>query len=186
VATNRNAVRQWVQALGSLTAGSLSEKEATGRVNAMVPMLAEEFSDAHFTPGSLGFVAKSATFFPAYGEVCKALAAWAADHLPKPTALPAPDRPRVRTEAEMEAEDRGWWQKRVERIQALPSATDRWIEAQGMLSTLKMPRAQPRPLLVIQLERICSAAVEEGAAADQSKVRRADPRFAYLALKESA
>lgn len=67
--TDPAIVRNWLKALGSLVAGSLSEVEAKARIDAYTPLLATAFPPAAFTPTTLRRVAEGCKFFPSYGEV---------------------------------------------------------------------------------------------------------------------
>jgi hypothetical protein len=101
-------VRDWLKALGTLCAGSLSTRDAQAKLAAYVPMLAHEFRPEAFTPASLTAVARACKFFPSFGELCDALKAWWEDNRPfEPTVPlltgPKPDIPKPRapaTEAE--------------------------------------------------------------------------------------
>jgi hypothetical protein len=101
-------VRDWLKGLGLLTAGNASAKDCQAKASAYGPMLAREFRPEAFTPASLAAVARACKFFPSFGEICNALAAWWEDNRPfEPTVPlltgPKPDIPKPRdpaTEAE--------------------------------------------------------------------------------------
>lgn len=69
-------ITQWLNALGTLTAGTLTTDEARAKIAAYVPLLAARFEPAAFTAASLEFVASQCKFFPAYGEVVDHLRSW--------------------------------------------------------------------------------------------------------------
>ena len=84
-------VRDWCQALGVLTAVSISRHEAEMKMAAYVPLLMREFTDAAFTQDSLSTVARQCVKgFPTYPELTNALSGWWREHRPTPPALPAP------------------------------------------------------------------------------------------------
>jgi hypothetical protein len=82
------AVRDWLKALGTLCAGSMSTRDAQAKLATYVPMLAHEFPNAAFTAASLAAVGRACKFFPSFGELATALSAWWEDNRPyEPTPL---------------------------------------------------------------------------------------------------
>lgn len=144
-ATHR-VVREWCQSLGVLSAVSTPRAEAELKLAAYVPLLAERFDAAAFTPASLEFVAARAVRgYPTYGELTAWLAEWWHDNRPIPPALPPPDLPPPRPEPT--DEDRAYIHARVlEAVAALRSPA----------SEPRDPRNEPRPryLAPDQLDRI--------------------------------
>jgi hypothetical protein len=104
-------VRDWLKGLGLLTAGHANVKETQARASAYASLLSREFKPGAFTTDSLTAVARDCTFFPSFGELCKALSAWWEDNRPyEPTVPlltgPKPNIPKPRdppTEAELAA-----------------------------------------------------------------------------------
>jgi hypothetical protein len=92
VRTSHQHIRDWLKALGSLAASTLSAKEFDARISAYVPLLAADFPQAAFGPVSLAMVARQCQFFPSYAEICKHLGPWWRENRPKPVvnALNAP------------------------------------------------------------------------------------------------
>jgi hypothetical protein len=88
---------------------------------------------------------------------------------------PRPNAQRVLTGAEREAEDarldREWWEDRIARVASLPTATEAWREATGMLATLTRPQAYRRPWAIDRLRAIIANTAEAGADTDLSAVR---------------
>lgn len=83
-------VRQWLTALGVLTAGNMTRAECEMKLRAYVPLLQERFPAAAFTQASLDYVAAQFRFFPAYGDVVNALSDHWRQSRPPPPALPPP------------------------------------------------------------------------------------------------
>lgn len=99
-------VRQWVTALGVLTAGNMTRAECEMKLRAYVPLLQERFPAAAFTRASLDYVAAQFRFFPAYGDVVNALSDHWRQTRPPPPALPYTPPPPERdppTPEEVEA-----------------------------------------------------------------------------------
>ena len=104
-------IRDWLKALGTLCAGTMSARDAQAKLAAYVPLLAHEFPAAAFTAASLTAVGRTCKWFPSFGEVTAALSAWWEDNQPYvPTVAlltgPKPDIPKPRapaTEAELAA-----------------------------------------------------------------------------------
>jgi len=104
-------IRDWLKALGTLCAGTMSARDAQAKLAAYVPLLAHEFPAAAFTAASLTAVGRTCKWFPSFGEVTAALSAWWEDNQPfVPTVAlltgPKPDIPKPRapaTEAELAA-----------------------------------------------------------------------------------
>jgi hypothetical protein len=69
-------VRDWLKALGVLTAGAMDAAEVNARLDAMIPHLIEEFSPDVFNRKSLHAVATNARYFPTYGELVPLLREW--------------------------------------------------------------------------------------------------------------
>jgi len=80
-----DTIRNWLKALGALTAGNLPASEVKGKLDAMVPMLAMEYQAEAFTPLSLAAVARECEFFPTYATLTKHLSAWWKEHRPPPS-----------------------------------------------------------------------------------------------------
>jgi hypothetical protein len=83
-------IRDWLKALGSLTAATLNPQEATARLAAYAPLIAKEFPREAFSTSSLAGVARQCKFFPSYGELCGYLSEWWRENHHAPVALPAP------------------------------------------------------------------------------------------------
>ena len=73
-------VSEWLTALGSLCAGTMTQDEATTKIMAYTPMLRHEFRAEAFTATTLAHVARGCKFFPAFSEICTLLAAWVHVH----------------------------------------------------------------------------------------------------------
>jgi hypothetical protein len=69
-------VRDWLKALGSLTAGSLPGAEVDAKLGTYAPLLAQDFPPSAFCPASLAAVARQCKFFPSYAEICDLLSPW--------------------------------------------------------------------------------------------------------------
>ena len=166
-----DVVRDWLKALGALSAANMSAADARAKMAAYGPMLAEEYPDWCFTTSSLAACAKGFKFFPTFGELSKALTEWRKDNTP-PGAF---DKPRLaaptsqRTEADEERFDREWWTARIDAIAAMSNPVAAHREACGMLETLTRPAgtvapndagAFPRPWAIDRLRRIRNAARE--------------------------
>jgi hypothetical protein len=83
-------VRDWLTALGVLTADTGSRAEADMKLRAYVPLLQDAFPAAAFTQASLQFVAEQCRYFPTYADVVLHLRThWRATR-PTPVALPPP------------------------------------------------------------------------------------------------
>jgi hypothetical protein len=104
---NHAAVRDWLKALGSLTAGSLPAAEADRKLGAYAPLLAADYPATAFCPGSLAAVARQCRFFPAYAELCEHLDAWSRDNRPPQIEAPPTTDP---------------WAERVDRERAEAAA----------------------------------------------------------------
>jgi hypothetical protein len=76
------AVREWLESLGLLTAGTMTAADAKVRCAAYAGLLCDELPVTAFTKQSLVFVAAKCKFFPAFGEVSEHLAAWFRQNLP--------------------------------------------------------------------------------------------------------
>jgi hypothetical protein len=83
-------VRQWVIALGVLTAGNMTRVEAEMKLRAYVPLLQDDFPAGAFCQRSLQHVAQQCRYFPSYADVVLHLRAWWREHRPAPPALPPP------------------------------------------------------------------------------------------------
>lgn len=83
-------VRQWIAALGVLTAGNMTRAEAEMKLRAYVPLLQDRFPPAAFTQASLEAVASQCRFFPSYADVAAHLGNWWRENRPLPPALPPP------------------------------------------------------------------------------------------------
>lgn len=84
-------VRNWLTALGVLTAGNMTRAECEMKLRAYVPLLTDRFPPAAFTRASLEHVAAQCRFFPAYGDVVNFLADHWKSVRPLPPALPPPE-----------------------------------------------------------------------------------------------
>src|SRR3954464_1668678 len=106
------AVRDWLKALGTLCAGSMSTRDAQAKLASYVPMLAHEFPREAFTPISLAAVGRACTFFPSFGELTAALSAWWQDNAPTANVPlisgPVHDEWRQRVERERAAAKADW------------------------------------------------------------------------------
>lgn len=160
-----DTVRDWLKALGVLTATSMSPADAKAKIAAYAPMLAAEYADWCFTNASLAACAKALRFFPAYGELAAALSEWRHNNTP-PGAY---DKPRIagptgqRDDAAAERLDREWWTARIDAIASLTHPVAAVREASGMLETLTRPAgtigpndpgAMARPWALDRLRRI--------------------------------
>lgn len=172
-----DVVRDWLKALGVLSAGSMLHADAKAKIAAYSPMLAADFADWCFTPASLAACARRFKFFPSFGELSAELSDWRKDNTPSG----AYDKPRLaapsidRSEADDERLDREWWTDRIDRISSLPGATEAWREAMGMREYLTRPSAAVRQWAVDRLTGIIANAAAAGADTDQSHVRFATP-----------
>lgn len=169
--TKPGDVRNWLKSLGALCAGNLPQAEIEARVSAYAPLLAAEFDAGCFTVSSLAAVARQCKFFPTFGEVCTALAAWWKANRPVTTRLIAgpdsryniPERRDEPTEHEVEAvhEVVGAWRMEVARNTV----------GRALAATIQLPKPKPlNPAVLL--------AVWEKAAAD--KVPGAEARVATL------
>jgi hypothetical protein len=158
-------IRDWLKALGALSAANMPAADARAKIAAYCPMLAEEYPDWCFTTASLASCAKGFKFFPAYGELAAALTEWRKHNAP-PGAF---DKPRLaaptsaRTENDEDQFDRDWWTARIDAIAKLTSPAAAHREACGMLETLTRPPgtmapndagAFPRPWAIARLRAI--------------------------------
>jgi hypothetical protein len=86
-------VYRWLKALGVLTASGPSAEVADNKLQAFVPLLADEFDEGCFCKPSLAYVARRVKFFPAFAEICELLAAWWRERRPfdASLALTGPD-----------------------------------------------------------------------------------------------
>ena len=93
VRTSQQHIRDWLKALGSLAASTLTAKEFDARISAYVPLLAADFPMAAFGPVSLAVVARHCKFFPSYAEICEVLSPWWRENRPAPVvnALHSPN-----------------------------------------------------------------------------------------------
>ena len=89
-------VRQWVVALGVLTAGNMTRVEAEMKLRAYVPLLQDEFPPAAFCQDSLAAVARECQWFPSYAEVARHLSAWWRANRPPLPKLDPPPAPEPR------------------------------------------------------------------------------------------
>lgn len=87
MATHSDTVRDWLKALGALTAAVMTNNEAKARVSAIATLLANEFPTAAFCPASLAHVARECRHFPTYAELCDLLGPWWKQHRPEPTMI---------------------------------------------------------------------------------------------------
>ena len=99
VRTSHQHIRDWLKALGSLAASTLTAKEFDARISAYAPLLAADFPQAAFGPTSLAAVARQCKFFPSYAELCAHLGSWWKEHRPPPTVAALND-PKARTNEE--------------------------------------------------------------------------------------
>lgn len=98
-------IRDWLKALGSLTAATISQQEAAARLSAYAPLMAKELPLGAFTAASLAAVGRQCKFFPSYAELCGYLAAWWAENRPESvSALPPPE----------EEGSHAFWQRRMD------------------------------------------------------------------------
>lgn len=90
-------IRDWLNAIGALTAGSMPVAEARAKLGAYTPLLMQRFPTVVFTPQSLEAVAAQCKFFPSYAEICDHLGAWWRENRPVEKRLPPPayDPPRL-------------------------------------------------------------------------------------------
>lgn len=157
--------RDWLKALGALSAGSMSSPDAKAKIAAYTPMLVAEYADWCFTPASLAACAKAFKFFPSFGELAAALSEWRHNNTPPGVY----DKPRIagrddkRSEADDERLDREWWQARIDGIADLKHPIAAAREAAGMLESLTRavgavgpndPGSFPRPWAIERLRRI--------------------------------
>jgi hypothetical protein len=101
-------IRDWLKALGTLTAGTMQADEADAKLRAYAPLLSQQFRPTAFTAPSLEHVASQCRFFPSYAEVVKYLGEYVRDH---PQTIPALAGPGP----VLDVIDRAWvayWQKR--------------------------------------------------------------------------
>lgn len=82
--SSTDAIRDWLKALGALVAAAFSQAEAQARLDAFVPLLAEEYPNAnrYFSRHSLRYVAAKCLYFPTFGELCAHLNAWSKEAKP--------------------------------------------------------------------------------------------------------
>ena len=80
-----------------------------------------------------------------------------------------PETPEER-EAREEAEDRAWWENRLEGFASIANPTTRWRQVVGFASVVNRPGAHPRPYLVGRIREILDEAEQEGADTDRSRV----------------
>ena len=97
--TEAQHIRDWLKALGSLTAFSGNASEFSAKISAYTPLLGSDFTQAAFSPGSLATIARKCKFFPTYAELSDHLAAWWRDHRPPPSTHLLAD-PKARTHEE--------------------------------------------------------------------------------------
>jgi hypothetical protein len=103
--TEAQHIRDWLKALGSLTAFSGSASEFSAKISAYTPLLQGDFSQAAFSPGSLAAIARKCEFFPTYAKLSEHLASWWRDHRPPPSAhLLANPKDKTHAEWQQEAE----------------------------------------------------------------------------------
>lgn len=93
--TATETIRRWLQSLGTLCATTLSVQDAQDKLRAYAPMLQREFNAAFFTADSLAFVARQTKYFPSYGEMCEALAAWRREANFGMSSAPPSDAPQI-------------------------------------------------------------------------------------------
>lgn len=74
--TSPKIVRDWLKALGSLSAGSLPGAEVDAKLGTYAPLLVQDFPPSAFCPASLAAVARQCKFFPSYAEICDLLSPW--------------------------------------------------------------------------------------------------------------
>jgi hypothetical protein len=103
-----DAIRDWLKALAVLCAANVSKAELSGKLNAYVPMLAQDFDRGAFSPASLAAVARQCKFFPSYAELAEALAPWWRENRPPQRAI-ASDQSATVKQREIERECRGSW-----------------------------------------------------------------------------
>jgi hypothetical protein len=101
-----NEMRDWLKALGTLTAGSMPVEEAHAKIAAYSALLASRFPPEAYTGASLEYVGAACKFFPSYAELVEHLGAWWRDNRPREQRLPAiandpPKSRRAPTEAEI-------------------------------------------------------------------------------------
>lgn len=92
--------RKWLVALGHLCATPSNGEEASARVDAMGPMLANRFPQWVWNRDSLEHVAAQCRWFPAYAECVEHVRAWMRDNpergperIAAPVHEPPPRRP---------------------------------------------------------------------------------------------
>lgn len=157
--------RDWLKALGVLSAATMSAADAKAKIGAYAPMLAEEYADWCFTPASLAACAKAFKFFPSFGELAAALSEWRHNNTP-PGAY---DKPRLagpsshRDDASDDRMDRDWWDARITSVASLTNPIAAVRDAIRMLETLTRapgtiaptdPGAFNRPWAIDRLRRI--------------------------------
>lgn len=73
-------VRNWLKMIGALNIGAMEPDEIEWRLAVLAPALAEEFAASVFTPETARTVARQSSYFPTFGEICKALEPLAKQH----------------------------------------------------------------------------------------------------------
>lgn len=107
----QSAIRDWLKALAVLCASGPNKNELLGKLNAYVPMLAQEFPKEAFSPISLAEVGRKFTFFPSYAELTQALSPWWKEHRPPPVAsVITSDQNATVRQREIDREVRESWQ----------------------------------------------------------------------------
>ena len=81
-----DVARDWLKALGALTAGTMSAAEARAKIGAYQVFM-DQWPAWALTPKSLEYVARQCKFFPAYAELCEHLGAWCKDNRPAQLAI---------------------------------------------------------------------------------------------------
>lgn len=111
-------IRDWLKALGTLSSGTMTAQEANARINAMTPLLANEFTPAAFTPASLAVVARACKFFPTYGELCDVLGPWWKANRPTPIAITADQNSTIKARQERAEAEASWKNITAEQVRA--------------------------------------------------------------------
>lgn len=114
---------KWLQALGTLTAGSMPVAEAQAKLGAYIPMLAQRFPDQAFTARSLEDVASKCKFFPSYAEICEHLGAWWKENRPVSQRFPQLAAPSPEPKKPPTPEEIAYVEARVAEIKAAVKET---------------------------------------------------------------
>jgi hypothetical protein len=138
--TNRRppiaTVREWIIALGVLTAGNMTRAEAEMKLRAYVPLLQDNFPAGAFTQDSLHHVASKCKWFPTYAEVVEHLGEWWRPRRPPLVAIQPPDIPPRRPDAT--DQERAYVTARMAEITDILSAS-RTATARGFQPQTALP-----------------------------------------------